>query len=650
MPDNVGVIATNYRIDASRPGPILQGGMRVFTVVDGRDPSQHLIAIETRPDLPVRPRIALARSTPSVPGVLFPIEYGLGRDPAGKPGWFGICQGLPGSPLRVGPQPWREGDLLAKVLQPAASALAALQSRGLTHRAINPANLFRAGSRDSVTLGPFWTAPPGSLQPALFEAPDMACCLPTGRGEGTVADDVYSLGVTLLCLAIGRVPLEGLSDADILRRKIELGSFAALTADAPLQPMLADLLRGMLAEDPDHRPSPALLQKPEQARARRVAARPPRRAQQPLSLGGVAVWTARELALGLSLHADHGYVLLKSGEVERWLRRCLGDPQLGMRIEEVTRRAEDVRRDDVRGQSLTVMRCVAALDPLAPLVWRGVAIQPDGLGTALVGASAELSASLQELVSAEAVTHFAAANERKPQAATREEPREWRLWLEARGPSGGLKRLTYALNPMLPCASPLLAGAPVVRAADLLPALDAAAARADRSRPPIDAHVAAFLAARADTSLSSELTQLTSFAGPADRLAILRLFGRLQGRLHPGPLPNLAGWLVAAGFAALDDWQSRKVRAELEKRVAEAAGQGNISTMLELVDDEPGRLEDRVGAAAANVRVGQLTAALGAIAEDAPRRAEAAVQMGHEMVAGVALIGSLGAIFALALQ
>ena len=191
----------------AKPAPPLVGGLRTFTVTDRRDPGQHLIAVETRADLPPRPRIPLARSGAPIPHTVLPVDYGSGRDLAGRPGWFVVSEGWPGTALQIGPQPWSETELMAAILQPAAAALAELQSCGLTHRALHPANLFRTGLRDPITLGPFWAAPAGSLQPALFEPPYMARCLPNGRGDGCIADDVYALGVTLLCCAIGRMPL-----------------------------------------------------------------------------------------------------------------------------------------------------------------------------------------------------------------------------------------------------------------------------------------------------------------------------------------------------------------------------------------------------------------------------------------------------------
>jgi len=650
MADEDGLVATYYRIDPSRAGPVLQGGFRAYAVTDRRDPHQKLIAIETKPEFPVRPRITSARSGVPVPHAVLPVDYGPGRDPSGQPGWYAVGEAPSGTALGLA-KPLREAEVIACVLVPAAAALAAMAERGLTHRAINPDNLFRAAPREMSMLGPFWAAPPGSLQPAIYEPPYMARCLPKARGEGCIADDVYALGVTLLALVLGRVPLAELDEAAVIRRKLEVGSFAALTADAPLPLLIADLLRGMLAEDPDHRPSPALLSRPEQARARRVAARPPRRAQVPLDVGGTKIRSARELALALGLYPERGYLMLKSGEVERWLRRFLGDPQLGMRVEEVTRKTETVGSDDGRLAGLTVLRCVAAIDPLAPLVWRGVAVQPDGIGPALAGASTEAMIALQEIIGADAVTHFLAAGPaRRDMAGLRDDQRDWRAWLAAKGPAGGVKRLAYGMNPMMACGSPLLGGRPVVRAADLLPALDTAAAEADRAHPPIDAHVAAFIAARVDGALAGDVTQLTSFASSDERMSVLQLFGRLQARLHPGPLPGLAGWLLSSGLASLEGWKSHKTRAMLQDRLLQAASLGTISTMAELLDNKEARAADQKGAEAAAARVRALEQALQGITDDAPRRAEAAHLLGYELITAAGLVGSLGAIVTLAVR
>ena len=363
------------------------------------------------------------------------------------------------------------------------------------------------------------------------------------------------------------------------------------------------------------------------------------------------VWSARELALGLGLHPERGYALLKSGEVERWLRRFLGDPQLGMRVEEITRRGDAPAPDDARLQGLTVMRSVAVIDPLAPLVWRGAAVQPDGIGPALASATPDVLSALQELVAAEAVSQFCAASYRRQDSTVlREEQRDWRSWLFARGPAGGIRRLSYGMNPMLACGSPLLAGRPVVRAAELLPALDAAAAAADRTRPPIDSHIAAFIVSRADSTLAGDLPHLASFAGEAEQLSILRLFARLQTRLSPGKLPGLAGWLIASGLAGVSGWHSHRTRATLQQGLQQAAADGQIGRMVELLDDKTARQADKTGANRAAARIEALEAALARITADVPQRNASAQLLGHEIVTGAGLLASLGAAVALALH
>jgi hypothetical protein len=651
MPDENGVIATHYRIDPTAPVTELAGGLRAYAVTDKREPGLALTAVRTRPDLPARPRVTLDRAGPPVPNAILPRDYGTGRDLEGKTGFFVMATALPGKALSRFRAPWRESELITCVLLPVATALIAMQTRGLTHRSINPDNLFRENAMEPATLGPFWAAPAGSLQPAAYEPIYIASCLPNARGNGTIADDVYALGVTLLVLASGKPPMAGLSDADILHRKMEVGSYAALTKDASLPPMVSDLLRSMLAEDPDHRPLPKMLLNPEQARARRVAAKPPRRAHTPLNIGGTPVFTSRDLAATMGDKPDQAYTMLRNGAVGRWLRRCLGDAQLGVAIDEVTAREEQLGGDDAKQRESLVMLAVCAIDPLAPLVWRGIAIQPDGLGPALVGATVPVLAALQDIVLDNAVTTYIDCRPRRPELAAQcSDSREFRIWLQAPGPSGGVKRLIYGANPMLPCASPLLGNRCVVRLADLLPALDEMAATADTSKPPIDPDIAAFIATRADSAMVVELTSLSSFSGPEGRLAVLRLYSNLEERLQPGPLPGLADWLLKSGFATLDDWRSNKRRNELEEGVKQATEAGQISGMLALVDNPAGRKSDTEGAKAAEARLKVLEAALADIRSSESRRAKTAQRVGHEMATGAGLLGLLASALSLALH
>jgi serine/threonine protein kinase len=203
--------------------------------------------------------------------------------------WEGAEQRLIVYPLPPGPPllpagerraPLREGDLIQNVVRPIGAALLALADLGLPHRGIRPDNLFRPAAGGPVMLGEAWALPAAFAQPAVVEPPSSALCLPIGRGEGTIADDLYALGVTLVALATGAWPMAGLADDAATCAKLERGSLVAVLGDQRLPGGLVTLVRGLLAEDPDHRPTPAELAGwPGSARTRSISARPIRKAR-----------------------------------------------------------------------------------------------------------------------------------------------------------------------------------------------------------------------------------------------------------------------------------------------------------------------------------------------------------------------------------
>ncbi|MDE2516597.1 MAG: hypothetical protein KGL12_11265, partial [Rhodospirillales bacterium] len=272
------LIGGRYSVDLSRRLPQAGGGVAAYAVTDHAHGRRDLMALAQRSGQP--PRAALVQAlSPPIEGMLCPLAHGPAAGPDGQGAAFLICPAPPGPPLAADPRPWSEQALIAHLLLPAAGVLAALAARGQTHRAIRAENVFLGGAPMAggapslglpVVLGAAFAAPAAMDQPALYEPPYSAMCHPAGRGAGSIADDVYALGALMIVLAQGSAPMAGWEEDAIIRRKLAFGSYAALTAEARLSPAIADLLRGMLAEDPEHRPAPALLLDPAAARARRV--------------------------------------------------------------------------------------------------------------------------------------------------------------------------------------------------------------------------------------------------------------------------------------------------------------------------------------------------------------------------------------------
>ncbi len=640
-PDPGAIVAGHYLVDVTRALPEAGGGLPAFAATSRRIDGGPLMALRVDRRAPARPRL-LQGLTGGIEGLLTPLAHGNGPPVEGLPGWFVICQAPPGPPLSSGLTPWTEAHILDQVLRPVAAVLEHMHALGLTHRGIRPNNVFHGPPNQPVILGAAWAAPPAMHQPVICETPYTALCHPAARGEGHTADDVYALGVLLVTLALGRFPMAGLDDRTILYRKLELGDFAAITGGERLPPILSDLVRGMLAEDPDHRPSPTLLRDPAGTRGRRIAARPVHRAQRPLTLGTTTIWNHRTLALAMATDPDEALGAILNGTLMFWLRRGLGDPGLAVKLEELVRHhGLDTSGSKEVYHSLLVMKAIADADIFMPLCWRGLALFPDGLGSALAVAleiDPDLLGALRDIVNYETQAIWAGMREeRTPATAHRLEARQRRAVMQIRGPAGGVPRLAYTLNPMTPCASPLLADRWITNVSDLASALEAVAT-ASRDADLLEPRIAAFIGARSERWLDQEVQALATEGDPADRtLVTLRLLSELQAHYHPVPMPGLTAWIAARTRPLVERWKNRDRRTAVEEQLKILIAAGILKPILALLRDQAAHAEDSEGLRMARIELEMMDAELRGIAEGAGYRAAFAARLGQEIAAGVGL-------------
>jgi hypothetical protein len=317
---------------------------------------------------------------------------------------------------------------------------------------------------------------------------------------------------------------------------------------------------------------------------------------------------------------------------------------IAARLEDLVRhRTLDGIPEDGNSDASLVMRAIVVLDPLAPLCWRGIALWPDGIGTAMaaaLGTDPDVLARLAEIIAGEEAGSWASVrSDRCDFAALRVEARSQHAWLQQHGQTSGVERLAYLLNPLMPCGSPLMGGRWVARLPGLLPALEETAGRADHKQTaPVDVQVAAFISARLERRLDSELTALAG-AAPSDAacLALLRLLAQLQGRFHNQPLPALSAWLAAQAEPVLATWHNRDRRVAVAERIQVLAEAGYLSPMLTALDDPTARSIDAHEARRAVAELNRIDVELAQIAGGAAGRAATARRLGQEIAAGLGL-------------
>lgn len=496
-------------------------------------------------------------------------------------------------------------DVIVRGLLPAMlSVLRDMNMRGVTSGALRPTNLFfRDPASGGIVLGDCVSSPAGYGQPLLLETIERGMAQPSGRGPGLISDDLYALGVTLLILSLGRNPLRGMEEDAALRAKMDKGTYPALTAGVRVPQSLIEPLRGLMADDGKQRWSLSDLEMWLQGR-RLSPKQPqvPRRGARPFEFGGDEHWHCRALARGMAANPAAAAPVIERGDLDKWLRRSLGDEARA----DLVQNAIDSASIGGRGsnqEDRTVARVVTALDPPAPLRYRGIAVMPDGVGTALAeavctGASVQ---PLAELILAQlpmfwvsCQTDFRAEHVPLVQLFDLQ-----RTLLEHTGPGFGIERLLYELNPACPCQSPLVRDQHVLTMAELMAALNTVAARPARGRDPMDRHIAAFIAAQHKKINDQFFTALTS-ADPARRMtATLRILAEVQNRFGPANLPQLCDWLVSMMEPAFKRFKHRPTREKLKEEARLLAREGVIEKLVRLVDNPDAIRHDDKGFLAA---------------------------------------------------
>jgi len=488
-------------------------------------------------------------------------------------------------------RPTMSEDILGHAfIKPMVDALLELHRIGLCHGAIRPTNIFwQGGSTTPPQLGDSLSAPCGVGQPVAFEPVERALCEPVARGAGTHADDCYALGVTLAMAMLGSNPFRGMDDRAVLRLKMEKGSFGAVIGSKRLAPSHIEILRGLLTDEPSQRWSAEDLE--QWMAGRRLTSKSTdagRRSSRHFSVNGKEYWQLRPLAAALAENVGEAVKLIESGSLEKWIRRSLGDEERAKNIVEIIDTLKTSNQSGHYQEQLVARVCIA-LDPSSPIRYRGMAVMPLGIASALVDAAitGKSHQALAEIITSQLVTLWVnmQKDSKLDMVPFAQQMERMKSIAERTALGSGIERVLYELNAGTPCFSPLFKNDYVLSARDVLPALERVAESGAHAGEPIDRHLAAFLIAR-DRRSEGLFAAMTPGEPVIKRgLAMLSLFGELQYRYGPDQLPHLCRWLFPYVEPGLKRFLSKPLQEKLRALAKEAADRGSLSLLLKRVDD-----------------------------------------------------------------
>ncbi len=650
------VLGGHYVISPNENVPALAGrGVSAHRAFDRRYPAEPLVALVCSGEHVPRLEVMSALRGFGKTGMLALKEFGPVNWPGGRQRLAAVHT-FPAGGRLVLAGPLRPAQVIDGLLRPAAAALGEIHGRGVTHRAIRPDNLFLREPGSTVfALGPCAATPPGFEQPEIYEPLDCAAADPCGRGAGSPKHDLFALGMTALALLLGRQPGSEFDRDELMIRRLEHGSLRAVIEMNAIAREIVDAIHGLTADDETDRWTLADLGKwlgagrPDQPPLH-SAPRP----VQPYTIAGKQVRSARSLAYMLGRHWLEGARELRAEALRRWVRDHAPERIASAHLDQaMVEQDADAEVED--REALLVARAVMVLDPEGPVRYRGLAVDPHGLGPLLFDAARMpekravavglLRYSLPQRVLDRRLSSKGPNRRRVTRQAINFE--RLRRWAMSPLPWEGLERCIYDLNINLPCLSPMVDGRWVSSVADLVAALDDAASSGRVTEPVIDPHIAAFIGARFDATGDALLTLIKPKDADDDaRLGAIRLFAELQQSLGSPPLRGIAQWCGVLARQVADGMHYRPLRQRVVETIDRAVPAGSVATILRAIDLPGLKARDEAGFANARSHWVRLELEMRAIERNVEARRTRARRRGRD---NAALAAGAGSVFALLL-
>lgn len=587
-------------------------GASAFAAGDKRNPDQNLIArvcdAELYPRLDAMAALLTMQESPFMP----PLEWGLIPWPGDAGTRFVTISERPAHSALMPPgvnqiTPLISDEIIRRVLEPGARALARFAQRGIAHRAIRPDNIFPVGGEHSACrLGDCAATPAGWGQPAILEPIELMMVEPELRGTGTPEDDIYALGATVVILALGHNPADEFSREEALREKIEHGSYATLMRGERAPQGLREVVRGMLADDIMERWNVEDLMNWLGGSQRR-SIKPVRvfRSDRSFSFAGGEHRDRRALSYAFGTDWKEAPGAIKSNTFRSWLERGFGDTSQVALVADLLE-TNTKRRQTPTGDALLTSRTCMRLDPSGPVRLRGHSIMPDGLGTSLaVSMNRRDDKAIQvvcDCISLSLAEEWCERNERRELSSRVFNSAS--IYLRKPGPGFGIERCLYELNRQMPCMSPVLKGHCVVELSDLLPILEKTVKRTGELSGFVDRHMAAFMAARSRRSIDYMLGAVAagSPSSLSAKLGMLQLFGAVQDDHGPDKLPHLANWITRELKQLANEYRSRSINERSVERLRKVSASGSLIRLFEHLANTKLKQQDTRGFALARRR------------------------------------------------
>lgn len=535
---------------------------------------------------------------------------------------------------------WRQNDIMENFVHPMIRALSEMKDKNFFHGSIRPDNVYYISGKpgDPVVLGDPLSVQPSSTQPVLLEPIDRALADPIARGTGTNADDIYAFGITLVMLLRSYDAMQGLTDEEIIKRKIEHGSYVSVIGRERFSAHILALLRGVLHDQADKRWGiEELVSWSEGGRVNAPQPISRKKAARPLSFMNERYVYAQMLALDLHKSPKEAVELVHSGQMAQWIEKSLSDKEMLLHYEESVERANK----NAPGNDYFLMSSIRmALAPGFPVFYKDFCFMPDGVGNAMAQAAyLKRDMSLFKEIISLGFCPIALAYTSLPQGIILSKIKKFdacRTALRQSKIGIGFERCIYLLCDDAFCMSPRLEKYFVTGRRELLAAFEDMASKGGQTAFFLDPHSIAMVGILDDSAAERALYDLNSPEKSRKLLGNLICLATLQRHI-PGSetYPAIAGLFMEQIKLLNTIFHNMRLRKLNEENMKVAAKNGDLVAMEALFTNTLLLQRDHAGFHNAKIEHKNLVREKAEIERKMQNKATLGVSRGHDVAAFV---------------
>lgn len=487
---------------------------------------------------------------------------------------------------------WRHPEIVEYLIQPVARVLRDMQDKTFHHGSIRPSNIFHSASdkKGQVILGDCLSVHSCSSQPEVFMPIEKSCCHPMARGNGSISDDIYAFGVSLAMFLRKGDETSRMSEEDLLRSKIENGSYNTIIGKERLPSIFIEVLRGVLHDNPKLRwgvdeifmwLDGTRMNPPPQSRRKK--------ANRPLIFNGQKYLYADSLALDLNDNMTDLAGMIEDESLHQWIEKSLAEPLVLERYEKATERISALGGASVN-LDFSAAQVRFALNPALPVRYRQKVFCYDGAGGMIADACYQKKdmSFFDDILNLNLLDH-AVASKGLHQTDVVNRLRLFdrcRTALRTKGKIGqGIEKCVYMLAPTAPCMSPMFKGFFVNGHTSALNVYEKLSKKGGQPALFMDHHAIAFFSAHNPNETDRVIYDIDSDSKDKKVIGNLKYLATMQMKAKKAPVPAVAKVFLDAMSGVYSKFKNKKLQEKTKKNVEAAAAAGDLISMLSYIED-----------------------------------------------------------------